>query len=60
MSDKAAKSIRSKVKQWKWNLRPRDSLEGLARECNAKIRGWIVYYGRYYYSALVKVLQHIV
>jgi len=59
MSDKAAKLIRSKVKQWKWNLRPGDSLEDLARECNAKIRGWIVYYGRYYYSALVKVLQHI-
>ncbi len=59
MSDKAAKLIRSKVKQWKWNLRPGDSLEDLARECNAKIRGWIVYYGRYYHSALVKVLQHI-
>lgn len=59
MSDKAAKLIRSKVKQWKWNLRPGDSLEDLARECNAKIRGWIVYYGRYYYSVLVKVLQHI-
>ena len=59
MRDKAEKMIRSKLKQWKWNLRPEDSLEDLASEYNAKIRGEIVYYGRYSYSALVKVLQHI-
>lgn len=59
MSDKAAKLVRSKVKQWRWNLRPDDSLEDLAKECNAKIRGWIAYYGRYYYSALYKILEYI-
>lgn len=59
MSDKAAKLVRSKVKQWRWNLRPGDSLEDLAKECNAKICGWIAYYGRYYYSALYKILEYI-
>ena len=59
MSDKAAKLVRSKVKQWCWNLRPDHSLEDLAKECNAKIRGWIAYYGRYYYSALYKILEYI-
>lgn len=59
MSNKAAKRIRYEVKQLKWNVRPGDSLEDLANECNAKIRGWINYYGRYCYSSLYKVLEHI-
>ena len=59
MSDKAGKRIRNEVKLLKWNLRPGDSLEDLANECNAKIRGWIVYYGRYCYSELYKILSYI-
>lgn len=59
MSDKAGKRIRNEVKQLKWNLRPGHSLEDLASECNAKIRGWIGYYGRYCYSSLYKILEYI-
>jgi len=59
MSDKAAKRVRNEVKQLKWNLRPSHSLEDLANECNAKIRGWIAYYGRYCYSSLYKILDYI-
>ena len=59
MSNKAAKRVRYAVKQLKWNLRPSDSLEDLANECNAKIRGWITYYGRYCYSSVYKILQYI-
>lgn len=59
ISDKAGKRIRNEVKQLKWNLRPGDSLEVLANESNAKIRGWIVYYGRYCYSELYKILLYI-
>jgi len=33
--------------------------EELANECNAKIRGWIAYYGRYCYSSLNKLLNYI-
>lgn len=59
ISNKSAKRIRNEVKQLKWNVRPGDSLEDLARECNAKIRGWISYYGRYCYSSVYKILEHI-
>jgi group II intron reverse transcriptase/maturase len=59
MSNKAAKAIRKKVRSWSWQLRPGDTLEDLARECNSIIRGWIYYYGRYYPSAMRRILEHI-
>jgi group II intron reverse transcriptase/maturase len=57
MSNKAAKAIRKKVRSWSWQLRPGDTLEDLARECNSIIRGWIYYYGRYYPSAMRRILE---
>ena len=59
ISNKAAKAIRSEVKNWKWNLRPGDSLSSIARESNPKIRGWLNYYARFCPSELHKVLAHI-
>ncbi len=59
ISNKAAKAIRKKVRSWSWQLRPGDTLEDLARECNSIIRGWIYYYGRYYPSAMRRILEHI-
>lgn len=59
MSNKAAKAIRKKIRSWSWQLRPGDTLEDLARECNSIIRGWIYYYGRYYPSAMRRILEHI-
>ncbi|MEZ5479983.1 MAG: group II intron reverse transcriptase/maturase [Thiolinea sp.] len=59
MSDKAAKRIRQEIRQLRWNVRPGDSLSDLANECNAKIRGWMAYYGRYCYSSLYKLLEYI-
>lgn len=59
ISNKAAKAIRKKVRSWSWQLRPGDTLEDLARECNSIIRGWIYYYGRYYPSAMRRIFEHI-
>ena len=59
MSDKAAKRIRREVRQLRWNVRPGNTLSDLASECNAKIRGWMAYYGRYCYSSLYKVFEYI-
>jgi group II intron reverse transcriptase/maturase len=59
ISNKAAKAIRKKVRSWSWQLRPGDTLEDLARECNSIIRGWIYYYGRYYPSAMRRIHEHI-
>jgi len=59
ISNKAAKAIRQEVRSWRWQLRPGETLDDLARECNPKIRGWINYYGRFYPSAFYQVLEHI-
>jgi len=59
ISNKAAKAIRQKVRSWNWQLRPGDTLEDLARECNSIIRGWINYYGRFNPSAMLGILDHI-
>lgn len=59
ISNKAAKAIRKKIRSWSWQLRPGDTLEDLARECNSIIRGWIYYYGRYYPSAMRRIFEHI-
>lgn len=59
ISNKAAKVIRQKVRSWSWQLRPGDTLEDLARECNPIIRGWINYYGRFNPSAMFGILGHI-
>jgi group II intron reverse transcriptase/maturase len=59
ISNKAAKAIRQEVRNWRRQLRPGETLDDLARECNPKVRGWINYYGRFYPSALYRILEHI-
>ncbi len=59
ISNKAAKAIRQKVRSWNWQLRPGDTLEDLAIECNPIIQGWINYYGRYNPSEMSGILHHI-
>jgi hypothetical protein len=34
-------------------------LEDLARLVDPSVRGWMNYYGRFYRSAFIKVLQHL-
>ncbi len=59
ISNKAAKGIFAEVRSWKLHLRSDKSLEDLAGMFNAKIRGWINYYGAFYRSALNKLLWKI-
>ena len=59
ISNKAATAIRQKIRSWKWQLRPGDTLEDLAIEYNPMIRGWINYYGRFNPSAMLGILDHI-
>jgi RNA-directed DNA polymerase len=60
VSQKAAKSIRSRIREWKLGAtRNNQSLEDLARVVNPVVRGWINYYGRYYPSALTPVLRNL-
>jgi RNA-directed DNA polymerase len=59
ISNKAVKTIRQKVRSWNWQLRPGDTLEVLALECNPIVRGWINYYGRFNPSSMSGILHHI-
>jgi group II intron reverse transcriptase/maturase len=57
ISNKAAKAIRKKTRDWNWSLRSDKELEDLAYMFNSIIQGWINYYGRYYKSALYPILR---
>lgn len=59
VSNKAAKAMRQKVRQWKMHLRSDKSLEDLSRMYSPIIRGWINYYGSFYKSALYPTLRHL-
>src|SRR5271166_5062380 len=58
-SDDARKRMRREVRRWRLHLRPDKTISDLARIFNPIIRGWINYYGRFYRSALKKVLRRI-
>lgn len=51
VSNKAAKAMRNKIRNWRIHLKPDRSINDLSRMLNPIIRGWINYYGRFYKSA---------
>lgn len=57
ISNKAAKSIRDTMRQWKLHRRTDKSLDDLARILNPVLRGWINYYGSFYRSALYQTFK---
>jgi RNA-directed DNA polymerase len=58
MSGKAAKAVRTTIRQWRIaGSRSHQHLEALARLVNPSVRGWLNYYGRFYRSRCVQVLQ---
>jgi group II intron reverse transcriptase/maturase len=59
VSNKAAKAIRQEVRSWNLPCRSDKALDDLARMFDAKIRGWVNYYGAFYKSALYRTLRHI-
>lgn len=59
MSARAGKAIRQEVRSWGLQNRSDKSLYDLAHMFNAKIRGWIKYYGAFYKSALYPTLRQI-
>jgi RNA-directed DNA polymerase len=59
VSDEAAKRIRRQIRTWRLHLRSGSTIGDLARAINPIVRGWINYYGRFYKSELVYVLDGI-
>ena len=59
ISKKAAKRIKQEIRSWKLHLRSDKNLTDLARMFNAKVQGWVNYYGRYYKSAMYPILRNL-
>lgn len=59
VSNKAAKTMRRTIHDWRMHLKPDKSIEDLSRMFNPIIRGWINYYGRFYQSRLYKTLRYL-
>jgi RNA-directed DNA polymerase len=60
ISREAVVRLREEIRSWKLLSQTRLSLEQLGKKYNAKIRGWINYYGRFYGSQLRKqVLRYL-
>ncbi|MGH8625191.1 MAG: group II intron reverse transcriptase/maturase [Gammaproteobacteria bacterium] len=59
VSNAAAKAIRQSIRGWQLGCRVDKRIDDLARMFNPIIRGWMIYYGRYYKSALYPTLRHL-
>jgi RNA-directed DNA polymerase len=58
VSDKAIKSMRRVIHDWRMHLKPDKSIEDLSRMFDPIVRGWINYYGHFYKSRLYIVLRY--
>jgi RNA-directed DNA polymerase len=59
ISRSAMKAINREARSWHVQLKNDKSLTDLSNMFNPKIRGWFVYYGRFYPSALHRILRNI-
>jgi RNA-directed DNA polymerase len=59
VSQKAMKSMRQHIHDWRMHLKPDKSLEDLSRMFNPIVRGWVNYYGKFYKAELYKVLRYL-
>ncbi|WP_449369380.1 reverse transcriptase domain-containing protein [Undibacterium arcticum] len=59
VSNKAAKTMRSKMRGWGLQNRSDKSLEDLARMFNPVIQGWMNYFAKFYKSAMYPTLRHL-
>jgi RNA-directed DNA polymerase len=59
ISDKASKSIRGVMRNWRVQRMSDKSIYDISRIFNQTLRGWINYYGQYYKSALYPVFNQL-
>jgi RNA-directed DNA polymerase len=58
VSNSAKQSMRQEMRRWKVHLRSDKSLVDISHMFNPKLRGWFIYYGKYYKSELYGVFRH--
>lgn len=59
VSNKSAKTMRSKMRSWGLHNRSDKSLDDLARMFNPVIQGWMNYFAKFYKSAMYPTLRHL-
>jgi RNA-directed DNA polymerase len=59
VSKDALKRMSKEVRSWRIHLRTATELQDLAAWINPIVRGWMTYYGRYYRTALDRLLRRI-
>jgi RNA-directed DNA polymerase len=59
ISKEALKKISGQVRSWRLHLRTGHTFTELARKINPIVRGWLQYYGAFYRSALLPLLERI-
>jgi len=59
VSNKAAKSMRDRIRSWKIQRMSDKSIEEISRIVNPVVQGWINYYGSYYRSALYPIFNQL-
>jgi RNA-directed DNA polymerase len=59
VSKDALKRMSEEVRSWRIHLRTTTDLQDLAAWINPIVRGWMTYYGRYYRTALDRLLRRI-
>jgi RNA-directed DNA polymerase len=58
VSTEAMTKMRQEMRRWRLPMRSDKAIDDLARMWNPVLRGWILYYGRFYKSALYPVFRH--
>ena len=59
VSKSAIKAMSATIRSWKLRFWSSATLEDIAKRINPVIRGWLNYYGRFYKSALHRILRQI-
>jgi len=59
VSDKSAQAIRDTIRSWNLPKRSDKAIDDLSRMFNPIVRGWLLYYGRYYRSALYPPMRQL-
>lgn len=59
VSTEAMTKMRQEMRRWRLPMRSDKAIDDLARMWNPVLRGWILYYGRFYKSATYPVFRHL-
>lgn len=59
VSTKAMKAMRKTIRSWQNEFLSGESLEAIAKRKNPIITGWLNYYGRFYRSALIPLMEYL-